>query len=78
MLSSVLKNKKEDFLQYINLIWKSYGEVNVKQLQEPMGDNQNILKFISIMAEKMYNERLAAQVENEIIIGWQFWAPNKK
>jgi hypothetical protein len=76
MLSSVLKRKKKDFLIYINDLWKQYGEVRYDDFNKKIGkSDQSTIKFLSLITEKMYGERLAAQVDTEtnIITGWQFY-----
>lgn len=77
MLTSILNTEKEDFLEHINDIWKKEcGTVSLKEFNRVIGDSKySMIKFISKLTEKMYNERLAAIVDNgtDIIIGWTFF-----
>lgn len=75
MLSSVLNYKKKDFLQHVNEIWKECGDVFYKDFNKMIGKSEvSTIKFISQLTEKMYGERLAAQVNKEgKITGWQFY-----
>lgn len=83
MLSSVLRRKKKEFLEHINWIWEGYNEVKAEEFNQPIGNGEDkgtVIKFISQLTEKMYNERLAAKVDEKgNIIGWQFYEkPNEK
>jgi hypothetical protein len=77
MLSSILRRRKKEFLEHVNCVWDGYDTVNAKEFNQPIGNGENkgtVIKFISQLSEKMYNERLAAQVDEKgNIIGWQFW-----
>jgi len=80
MLSSVLNRKKEDFLKHVNELWNQYGEVHLSEFNRKIGDSDHsMIKFISQLSEQMYNERLAAKVdERNMIVGWQFWKNPEK
>lgn len=76
MLTTILNSKREDFIKYINDIWKNENlKVKLEDFNRNIGDSKySIIKFISILSEKMYNERLAAKIDNDnYIIGWQFY-----